>query len=162
MINYKRGVLVVIASVIAQSYVTTAALSAGHEPSMVGHEPPTAEAPDTRVVADFPEPIKQAMLQRMRRNLTDIQRIQAALGEGNFDQAAEVAEFSLGVSSLGPHNARQAPYMPSAMKELGMTMHKASSQLALVAQTGDMQESVRELAKVTGYCVACHASYRAK
>lgn len=113
---------------------------------------------DTRQVVDFPESIKQAMLERMRRNLSDLHEIQRALADNDFKRAAEVAEFSLGLSSLGPHNARQAPYMPPAMQHMGMEMHRSSSRLATVAQEQDLAKAVDGLARV----VACHAVYRAK
>ena len=126
----------------------------------IHHKP--AEINDTRVVVEFPVGIKEAMLERMRRNLSDVHEIQKALAEANFERAAEVAEFSLGLSSLGPHNARQAPYMPSAMQHLGMEMHGASSRVARAAQEADAIKALGALSQVTGLCVGCHAVYRAK
>ena len=117
---------------------------------------------DTRQTVDFPEPIKQAMLERMRRNMSDIHDIHRALADSDFKRVAEVAEFSLGLSSLGPHNARQARYMPAAMQHMGMEMHRNSSRLATVAQEQDLARAVDGLARVTGLCVGCHAVYRAK
>ncbi len=117
---------------------------------------------DNRIIVEFPEPIKQALRERMRRNLSDIHRIQKALAEADFDNAANVAEHSLGLSSLGPHNARQAPHMPEAMQHMGMEMHRASSRVALAAQEGDMKNALGKLAEVTALCVGCHATYRAK
>lgn len=117
---------------------------------------------DTRLVVDFPEGIKHAMLERMRRNLSDVHEIQKALADSDYDRAADVAENSLGVSSLGPHNARQAPYMPEAMQHMGMEMHRASSRLARAAQEADIAKALRGLSEVTGLCVGCHALYRAK
>lgn len=117
---------------------------------------------DNRIVVEFPAPIKQALRERMRRNLSDIHRIQKALAEADFDNAANVAEHSLGLSSLGPHNARQSPHMPVAMQHMGMEMHRASSRVALAAQEGDMKNALSKLAEVTALCVGCHATYRAK
>ena len=117
---------------------------------------------DTRLAVDFPEGIKLAMLERMRRNLSDVHEIQKALAESDYDRAADVAENSLGVSSLGPHNARQSPYMPEAMQHMGMEMHRASSRLARAAQEADTVKALRGLSEVTGLCVGCHALYRAK
>lgn len=122
----------------------------------------TTEIQDTRLVVEFPKGIKEAMLERMRRNLSDVHEIQKALTESNFERAAEVAEFSLGLSSLGPHNARQAPYMPQAMQHLGMEMHSASSRVARAAQEADAMKALSALSQVTGLCVGCHAVYRAK
>ncbi len=121
-----------------------------------------ARKQDTRMVVEFPEEIREAMLGRMRRNLSDVHEIQKALAESNFDRAADIAEFSLGLSSLGPHNARQAPYMPSAMQHLGMEMHGASSRVARAAQEADLVKALESLSQVTGLCVSCHAVYRAK
>lgn len=114
------------------------------------------------MVVEFPEGIREAMLERMRRNLSDVHEIQKALAESNFDRAAEVAEFSLGLSSLGPHNARQAPFMPPAMQHLGMEMHSVSSRVARAAQEADLVKALENLSQVTGFCVSCHAVYRAK
>lgn len=122
----------------------------------------TAETRDTRQIIEFPEGIKQAMLERMRRNLSDVHEIQKALAESNFDRVAEVAEFSLGLSSLGPHNARQAPYMPPEMQRFGHEMHSASSRVASAAQEADVAKTLEALSRVTGLCVGCHAIYRAK
>jgi cytochrome c556 len=117
---------------------------------------------DTRIAVDFPDGIKQAMLERMRRNLSDVHEIQKALAESDFERAADVAEFSLGLSSLGPHNARQAPYMPPEMQRLGTEMHAASSRVARAAQEADPMKALGALSQVTGLCVSCHAVYRAK
>lgn len=130
-----------------------------------GAAPATAHEPaskDARVAVDFPPDIKQAMLERMRRNLSDIHRIQQALAAADFDRAVRVGENSLGLSSLGPHNARQSPYMPEAMRQLGIQMHRASSRFAVAAQEGDLPKALEKLSEVTGLCVACHATYRAK
>lgn len=117
---------------------------------------------DTRMAIEFPEKIKQAMMERMRRNLSDVHEIQKALAESDFDRAAHVAEFSLGLSSLGPHNARQAPFMPEPMQHMGMEMHRASSRVARAAQEADTTKALQGLSEVTGLCVGCHALYRAK
>ncbi len=121
-----------------------------------------AKIQDTRLAVDFPEGIKQAMLERMRRHLSNIHEIQMALAESDYERVADVAENSLGLSSLGPHNARQAPHMPEAMQHIGMEMHRASSRLARAAQEADTAKVLHGLSEVTGTCVACHALYRAK
>ena len=137
--------------------VPALALSAD-QPKQPKHE----VTPDTRTMVEFPHEIKQAMLTRMRRNLQDIHRIQAALAKKDYSEAADVAEYSLGLSSLGPHNARQSPYMPPAMQHMGMEMHAASSRVAVAAQEGDVALALDKLSQVTALCVGCHAAYRAK
>ena len=103
----------------------------------------TTKDQDTRLIVELPDGIKQAMLERMRRQLSNVHEIQKALAESNFDRAAEIAEFSLGLSSLGPRNARQAPYMPEAMQHMGMEMHRASSRVARIAQEGCDEDPAR-------------------
>lgn len=88
-------------------------------------------------------------------------RRQRVATKSDFDRVAEIAEFSLGLSSLGPHNARQAPYMPEPMQRLGRAMHAAASRVALTAQEADRAKTLAALAELTGHCVACHATYRA-
>ena len=102
------------------------------------------------------------MLERMRRHLSNIHEIQKALAESDYERVADVAENSLWVSSLGPHNARQAPFMPEAMQHMGMEMHRASSRAARAAQEADTTKALGALSQVTGLCVGCHAVYRAK
>lgn len=117
---------------------------------------------DVREQASFPTPIKIALKQRMRENLMYVNQIGTALSENDLNLAADIAEYKLGLSSLGPHNARQEPYMPQGMRHLGMEMHKASSRLARVAQEGDQLSAFKSLSEVTNLCVACHATYRAE
>ena len=117
---------------------------------------------DTRITVEFDDAVKQVLLERMRHHLSDIYEIQEALAKSNFNRVAEIAEYSLGLSSLGPQNTRIGPYMPPPMQQLGMEVHRASSRLAVVAQEGDMAKALEGLTEVTGKCVACHAVYRAK
>jgi hypothetical protein len=101
----------------------------------------------------------------MRDHLATLQRLQEALSAGRYEQAAELAESRLGLSSLALHGAHEvAPYMPQPMQEMGTAMHKAASRFALEAQnasaTGDVKPALAALAQLTAQCVACHAAYR--
>ncbi|MBI3545545.1 MAG: hypothetical protein HY081_02960 [Gammaproteobacteria bacterium] len=123
---------------------------------------PSEISKDARQAVQFPPQIKTAMLARMRENFAAIHEIHAALAAEDFETAADVAENQLGTSSLGPHNARQQPYMPPSMQHLGMAMHSSASDLARALQEHDMQKSLKALTVTTSYCVACHATYRAR
>jgi cytochrome c556 len=48
------------------------------------------------------------------------------------------------------------------MHALGVEGHKAASEFARVAATGDRDKTVAALPKLTGACVACHYSYRVR
>ena len=89
--------------------------------------------------------------------------IQAALAKKDFDQAADIAEQRLGLSSLEAHGAaHMAPYMPKPMQDIGTDMHRAASRFARTAQEaavkGDMSPVFAGLAGVLRQCVACHTT----
>jgi cytochrome c556 len=124
-----------------------------------------AAAPDTRLAVRFPPELRIHTLANMRDHLATLAQVQEALGRGEYDRAAELAESRLGLSSLEAHGAHQvAPYMPAGMQEAGTAMHKAASRFAIEAAnagaTGDAKPALAALAAVTAQCVACHAAYR--
>jgi hypothetical protein len=123
-------------------------------------------ADDARQLVKMPAPMTQHMLSNMRDHLLAITEIQRALGTGEYQRAADIAEQRIGLSSLESHGAsHMAPFMPKPMQDIGTQMHKAASQFALVAQeTGadaNVARAVGALSSVTEQCVACHAAYRA-
>ncbi|MEJ2626730.1 MAG: hypothetical protein P8Z80_20195 [Pseudolabrys sp.] len=122
-------------------------------------------SPDTRELVHFPAPLRDHTLAGMRDHLLTLQRIQAALAAGQYDDAAKLAERRLGLSSFGLHEAHQvAKYMPKGMAEAGTAMHRAASRFAIAAQTagatGDVKPALEALSQVTHACVWCHAGYR--
>lgn len=128
---------------------------------------PALSADDSRTLVRLPSPMAEHMLGNMRDHLSSLNEIQSALGSGKFQRASEVAEARLGMSSLAAHGAaHMAPFMPSAMQQIGTQMHKAASRFALVAQEssadGNVAKAVAALAEVTAQCVACHAAYRTR
>jgi cytochrome c556 len=127
----------------------------------------TAHAADTRQRDSMPAPMHEHMLANMRDHLAALSEIQAALAAGRYDQAADVAEQRIGMSSLERHGAsHMAPYMPKAMQDIGTNMHRAASRLARAAQeasvTNEPSHALGALAELTQQCVACHASFRLK
>lgn len=133
---------------------------AAHRPTE-GAPPPA----DGRQVVRFPARLKEETLANMRDHLLALQQIQAALGGGDYDRAAEIAERRLGMSSLPSHGAHEvAPHMPEGMKAAGSGMHRTASRFALAAKdaavTGELGPALGSLAQVTAQCVACHAGYR--
>jgi len=116
---------------------------------------------DQRKLVKFPAQMRMHMLGNMRDHLTALHEIQAALAAGKLDQAADVAETRIGMSSLALHNAaHMAPYMPQPMQDIGTAMHHAASRFAQSAHEGDLKKSLADLSAVTQQCVACHAAYR--
>jgi cytochrome c556 len=124
-----------------------------------------ARAQDARRLVEFPPMMLEHEMRNMRDHLATLEKIQAALGAGQLDEAGKLAEHRLGLSSFGLHGAHEvAPYMPEAMQAIGTEMHKAASRFALetdkAAATGDLRPAIAALGKVTAQCVACHAAYR--
>ena len=101
------------------------------------------------------------MMSNMRDHLAAINEILGAMAEGSLDEAADIAEDRLGMSSLGSHGAsHMAKFMPEQMRQIGTSMHKAASRFALVAQEGEPLAAYKSLGEVTSACVACHAAFR--
>lgn len=130
-----------------------------------------AEADHRRHAAAQPAPVKfparlrDETLANMRDHLLALAEIQDRLAAGRFEEAADIAERRLGMSSLRDHGAHEvAKYMPAGMRAAGGAMHRAASRFALAAQEAafdrDTGRALAALATVTQACVACHAAYR--
>jgi hypothetical protein len=133
---------------------------------------------DTRIEVDVPGPMKAMMLSNMRSHQQAIAEILAALGKGDGEAAAKIAETRLGMASpgsaackpnatsgeLGDMPKMMASHMPDEMRALGMTMHAQATtfaqEAAKVKQGGDLRPALAELGKVVQACNACHAAYR--
>ncbi|MFO7653173.1 MAG: hypothetical protein R6X25_05050 [Candidatus Krumholzibacteriia bacterium] len=56
-------------------------------------------------MVELPDQLRLHMLANMRDHLLALQQIQAALASEEFDQAAQIAEQRLGMTSLERHGA---------------------------------------------------------
>jgi len=122
---------------------------------------------DDRVAVDFPKPMRDHILSNMRDHLKTIALIQDAMGKGQYEKAAQLAEDRLGMSALKLHGAYEnSKFMPKGMQESGTTMHHNASKFAIeiqnTAATGDLKPALLALSNTTQSCVACHAGYKLK
>ena len=116
---------------------------------------------DSRKLVQLPEMMQQHMMSNMRDHLVAINEILIEMANGDFDKAAEVAEYRLGMSALKSHGAsHMAKFMPEGMRQAGTAMHKAASRFALKAQEEEVLPAYNALSEVTSACVACHSGYR--
>jgi len=116
---------------------------------------------NSRRLVQLPEMMQQHMMSNMRDHLVAINEILIGMANGDFDKAAEVAEYRLGMSSLKSHGAsHMAKFMPEGMRQAGTAMHKAASRFALRAQEEEVLPAYNALSEVTSACVACHSGYR--
>ncbi len=133
-----------------------------------GSAPPPASSSDGREFVRLPLPMQEHMLGNMRDHLATLNEIVGAVADGKFDAAAKLSEQRLGMSSLSMHDAaHMAPFMPQAMQDIGTSMHRAASRLAIVLQDASVSpsaDSMRDVSgalhEVTTACAGCHASYR--
>ena len=116
---------------------------------------------DARRLVELPAMMQQHMMSNMRDHLAAINEILISMSNGELDQAADVAESRLGMSSLESHGAsHMAGFMPEGMRQAGTDMHRAASRFALKAQEGAALPAYGALAEITSTCVACHSGYR--
>ena len=126
---------------------------------------PTLSFADSRQLVEFPEMMRDHMLENMRDHLLALTEIQQYLALEENEKAATVAENRLGMSSLSGHGAsHMARFMPAAMQQIGTQMHKAASRFAIIVQEGGLESSIPKIAEglagVMQQCVACQSSYR--
>ena len=126
-----------------------------------------AGAEDTRQFVKLPAPAQEALREEMLENLVTVNEVLSLMAAGKIREAGELAEARLGMSAMGKHrskpmDARPGPHMPPAMHGIGMDGHKAASEFATVAKTGDRDKALALLPNLTTACVACHFSYRTR
>ena len=122
-------------------------------------------AQDNRQLVPMPEPMIDHMLANMRDHLLALEQITRYLANQQYEQAAEVAENRLGMSSLQSHGAsHMARVMPEQMAATGTAMHRAASRFALAARDAELEGGLNKafaaLSDVMTQCNACHSAYR--
>ena len=125
------------------------------------------QAQDSRQLASLPPAAQESLRQEMLDNLLAVNEVLTLMAAGKVKEAGEAAEAKLGVSAMGKHRskpfeARPGPHMPPAMHGIGMDGHKAVSEFAAVAKTGDRDKALALLPNITSACVGCHFSYRTR
>ncbi len=126
-----------------------------------------AVAEDSRQLVKLPAPAQEALREEMQGNLVALNEVLSLIAVGKIKEAGEAAETKLGMSAMGKHrdkpfDARPGPHMPPAMHGIGMDGHKAASEFATAAKTGDRDKALALLPNLTAACVACHFSYRTR
>ena len=123
------------------------------------------QADDGRQTVQLPDMMREHMLSNMRDHLLALEEITRYLANQQYDEAAEVAENRLGMSSMDLHGASHlGKFMPKEMGAIGTNMHRAASRFALAAQDaeieGGLNKAFSALSEVMQQCVACHAAYK--
>ena len=124
-----------------------------------------AIAEDGRQTVELPDMMREHMLGNMRDHLLALEEITRHLANQNYDEASEIAENRLGMSSLTLHGASHlGKFMPEEMGAIGTNMHRAASRFARAALDADLEGGLDRaflaLSEVLQQCVACHAGYK--
>jgi hypothetical protein len=122
-------------------------------------------ADDARQTVQLPDMMREHMLSNMRDHLLALEEITRYLASEQYDEAAEIAENRLGMSSLESHGASHlGKFMPKEMGAIGTNMHRAASRFALAARDAELEggpgKALSALSEVMQQCVACHSGYK--
>ena len=127
--------------------------------------PASTFAGDDRQPVAMPAEARAEMRAEMLDFQAALHQIIMALAAGKHDEAATIAEKTMGLSAMGRHrnappNARPGMHMPPEMHAIARNLHAQASDFAKVAQSGDTAKALAALQAVTGSCVGCHRAYR--
>ena len=142
---------------------------------------------DHRQLVEMPPEMKQMFLKNMRGHMESLDQLIAALADNDLVSAADIAENTMGNghgkkrqcdddSDHANSNSHQhshsehkdhkkkgfGQFMPAEMKAMGMNLHHAANEFAIVARQGDRGEAYKALSQVSASCVACHQSFQVK
>jgi len=114
---------------------------------------------DNRVKLVMTGAERAEFLEGMRKMLGSVQGIMQGIGEGNREQIAAAARLS------GNTMARATPdqvrnRLPAAFKDMGGPTHMMFEELAVRAETDEMDMLARDTGKLMNQCMACHAAFR--
>lgn len=120
-----------------------------------------ASSPDARARLALTPTERAEFLAEMRAMLGSIQHIMTGLGSGDRELIAEAARRS------GNRMARATPpavraKLPPGFQALGAPTHLLFEELALRAETDDMDQLAALTGRLMQQCMACHAAYRVR
>lgn len=115
--------------------------------------------PDTRYDLRLTAIERAEFLSEMRNMLFSIQQILEGIGTSDRDKIAEAAKLS------GNRMARATPAsvrakMPQSFRDLGGPTHMMFEELAMRADSDEMDMLATDTGKLMRQCLACHAKFR--
>lgn len=118
--------------------------------------PPTV---DNRTDLGLTAEERTAFLAEMRVMLASIQGILHGIGAGDRQRIAEAARQSgNGMAQATPATVRAK--LPQAFRDLGGPTHMMFEELAVRAETDEMDTLASATAAIMDQCLACHAAFR--
>jgi hypothetical protein len=116
---------------------------------------------DTRINLKLTPEERVEFLVEMRQMLGSIQGVMQGIGDADRERIAAAARQS------GNRMARATPApvrakLPQSFREIGGPTHMMFEELAVRAETDDMDSLARDTASLMNQCMACHATFRAQ
>jgi hypothetical protein len=111
----------------------------------------------TRQEIRLPQADSDALRTEMRTLLRSLGLIVQGLVRNDLVMIERAARASGAAAAL---NSETAKRLPPPFVQLDTRLHQRFDQMADAAKTGKSQDLLKRLAALTGYCVACHDSYR--
>ncbi|MBT3309711.1 MAG: hypothetical protein HOL04_11525 [Gammaproteobacteria bacterium] len=114
---------------------------------------------DARENLGFTDAEKVEFLSEMRQMLVSIQGVISGIAEENPEKIIQAAKYS------GNRMARNTPMSikrktSASFKQIGGPTHMMFEELAIRAETDDMQTLTEFTGELMQQCVACHAIYK--
>jgi hypothetical protein len=132
-------------------------LALGGGPAAAERQHPSGDARQRLVL---PAAQRDQVLTEMRLMLGSVSGILQNLAAGDL-LAGEKAARASGIAVAADVDPRIEQHLPQPFLELGVKTHNGFDSLADRMKAGASRDDViRELAGITGNCVACHAIYR--
>ena len=116
-------------------------------------------AADQRISLGLSATEKAEFLREMRQMLASIQGILSGIGEENPHLIAESARSSGNrMARATPDSVRQK--LPQSFKDIGGPTHMMFEELAIRAETDDMDMMSSFTGELMQQCLSCHATYK--
>jgi hypothetical protein len=114
---------------------------------------------DARIHLKLTPEERVEFLAEMRQMLASIQGVMQGIGESDRERIAAAARQS------GNRMARATPAsvrakLPQSFRDIGGPTHMMFEELAIRAETDDMDSLARDTAKLMNQCMTCHATFR--
>lgn len=117
-----------------------------------------AQPADTRINLKLTPEERTVFLADMRNMLASIQGVMQGIGDSDRERIASAARQS------GNRMARATPAsirakIPQSFRDIGGPTHMMFEELAVRAETDDMDSLARDTANLMNQCMACHATF---
>jgi cytochrome c556 len=117
------------------------------------------DSPDKRINLKLTPQERVEFLAEMRQMLSSVQGVIQGIGDSDRERIAAAARLS------GNRMARATPAsvrakLPQSFRDIGGPTHMMFEELAVRAETDDMDSLARDTAHLMNQCMACHATFR--